>query len=111
VEQRVQEVKRQISFYGSTRTYQNVFDHHGWGDTTTKLHEMSLQGKWNEMPSVIPDEMVEEFAVVAPYEQVADKVRERYGGVCDRIGFGDSTKTPEEEEAVKAIIAQLQRGG
>lgn len=110
VEQRVQEVKRQISFYGSTRTYQNVFDHHGWGDTTTKLHEMSLQGKWNEMSSVIPDEMVEEFAVAAPYDQVAEQVRERYAGVCDRIGFGDAARTPEEEEAVKEIIKQLQRG-
>jgi hypothetical protein len=69
---------------------------------------MSLQGKWGEMGDVIPDEMVQEFAVVAPYDQVADKMKERYGGICDRIGFGDAARTPEEEEAVKTIIGQLR---
>ncbi|MGI8925118.1 MAG: TIGR03617 family F420-dependent LLM class oxidoreductase [Tepidiformaceae bacterium] len=108
VEKATGEVRRQISFYGSTRTYQNVFDHHGWGDTTARLHEMSLQGKWAEMPNVIPDEMLNEFAVVAPYDKVADEVRSRYNGICDRVGFGDGARTPEDQEAVRHIIKQLQ---
>ncbi|MCC6383197.1 MAG: LLM class flavin-dependent oxidoreductase, partial [Dehalococcoidia bacterium] len=107
-ERAAQEIKRQISFYGSTRTYQHVFDHHGWGDTTARLHEMSLQGKWAEMPAVIPDEMLTEFAVVAPYDQVAERVRERYAGVVDRVGFSAPARTPEEQETLRAIIRQLQ---
>ncbi len=109
VEQAVQGVKRQISFYGSTRTYQNVFDHHGWGDTTATLHELSLQGKWDEMPKVIPDEMVAEFAVVAPYDKVVDEVRGRYSGMVDRIGFGGAGRTAEDREALKAMIRELQK--
>jgi hypothetical protein len=85
-----------------------VFDHHGWGDTTARLHEMSLQGKWDQMPGVIPDEMLEAFAVVAPYERVADAVRQRYGGLVDRVGFGAEIRSAEDEEAVAHIIAQLQ---
>ena len=108
VERSLQEVKRQISFYGSTRTYQNVFDHHGWGDTTARLHEMSLQGKWAEMPSVIPDDMVQEFAIAAPYDQVVTAISERYGGIVDRIGFGSAARGPEDDEAVRTIIRQLQ---
>lgn len=107
-ERALQEVKRQISFYGSTRTYQNVFDHHGWGDTTARLHEMSLQGKWAEMPAVIPDDMVQEFAVVAPYDKVVDAMKERYEGVCDRVGFGAAMRSPEDAEAAREIIKQLQ---
>lgn len=109
VEQSVGEVKRQISFYGSTRTYQNVFDHHGWGDLTAQLHEMSLQGKWAEMPAVIPDDVVSEFAVVAPYDKVVDLIHERYDGICDRIGFGSAGRTPEDQEAAREIIKQLQK--
>jgi hypothetical protein len=107
-ERALQDVKRQISFYGSTRTYQRVFDHHGWGDTTARLHEMSLQGKWGEMPSVIPDDMVQEFAVVAPYDKVVDALHERYDGVCDRIGFGAPIRSPEDAEIARDIIKQLQ---
>ncbi|MGE5595356.1 MAG: TIGR03617 family F420-dependent LLM class oxidoreductase [Hyphomicrobiales bacterium] len=107
-EQAAQEVKRQISFYGSTRTYQKVFDHHGWGDTTARLHEMSLQGKWAEMPSVIPDEMLTEFAVVAPIDKVAGEIKARYGGICDRVGFSAPIRSPEDEEAVRSVIKELQ---
>lgn len=107
-EQAAQDVKRQISFYGSTRTYQKVFDHHGWGATTATLHEMSLQGKWAEMPGVIPDEMLNEFAVVAPYDKVVDEIRARYGGVCDRVGFGAQVRGPEDEEALRHIVKELQ---
>jgi probable F420-dependent oxidoreductase len=108
VERAARELKRQISFYGSTRTYQNVFDHHGWGDTTARLHEMSLQGRWDEMPDAIPDEMLAEFAVLAPYDRVAAAMEERYGGVCDRVSFGDAARTPEDEEAIRTIVRQLQ---
>jgi probable F420-dependent oxidoreductase len=108
-ERAAQEVKRQISFYGSTRTYQRVFDHHGWGDTTATLHEMSLQGRWAEMPEVIPDEMLHEFAVVAPYDKAVEAIRSRYGGVCDRVGFGAQVRGPEDEEALRTIIKELQR--
>ncbi|MBI5949786.1 MAG: TIGR03617 family F420-dependent LLM class oxidoreductase [Chloroflexi bacterium] len=108
VERSVGDVKRQLSFYGSTRTYQNVFDHHGWGDTTARLHEMSLQGKWAEMPSVIPDDMVKEFAVCAPYDKVVAEMKARYSGVCDRVGFGAAGRTPEEQEAARQIIKELK---
>jgi probable F420-dependent oxidoreductase len=110
IEQRMPEMRQMISFYCSTRSYKNVLDHHGWGDTTIKLHEMSLQGKWEEMASLITDEMVHTFAVVAPYDQIADKMRERYAGLIDRVGFGDSATTQEEKEATREIIKQLQRG-
>lgn len=108
-EQAAQDVKRQISFYGSTRTYQSVFDHHGWGDTTARLHEMSLQGKWAEMPGVIPDDMLDEFAVVAPYDKVVEAMKARYGGICDRVGFAVApAKSPADQEAIATIISQLQ---
>jgi len=109
-ERAVEDVKRQISFYGSTRTYQAVFDAHGWGDVTARLHELSLQGKWQEMPKLITDDMVQEFAVVATYDKVADAIRARYQGVCDRVGFGIPIRTPEDEEAARAIIRDLQQG-
>jgi hypothetical protein len=39
---------------------------------------------------------------------VADAVRARYGGLVDRVGFGAEIRSPEDEEAVTHIIAQLQ---
>lgn len=109
VERNLAEVKRMISFYGSTRTYQNVLEHHGWQDVGEKLHEMSVQGKWKEMPNLITDEMVEEFAVVATYDNVVEKMRERYGGIVNCIDFSDTAKSVEDEDLVRHLVKELQK--
>ena len=84
-EQMRQDAKRQIAFYGSTRTYHDVLELHGWKDVGMELHELSKEGKWAEMAELITDEMVATFAVEAPPEDLADEILDKYGGIADRI--------------------------
>ena len=56
-------VRRQLSFYGSTRTYQRVFDVHGWGDATAQLHAAMARRDFDAMAAVITDEMLDVYAV------------------------------------------------
>ncbi|MFC6719236.1 TIGR03617 family F420-dependent LLM class oxidoreductase [Natrialbaceae archaeon GCM10025810] len=83
--ERRREVKRRIAFYGSTRTYHDVLELHGWKDVGMELHELSKEGEWEEMADLITDEMVDAFAIEAPSEELADEILEKYGGVADRI--------------------------
>jgi probable F420-dependent oxidoreductase len=80
-------VKQQIAFYGSTPSYQTVFELHGWQSVGEALNLLSKQGRWADMADLITDDMLHEFAVVAPHDQLARRVRERYEGMLDRIGF------------------------
>jgi len=80
-------IKAQIAFYASTPSYGPVMELHGWEATATKLNELSRRGRWSEMTDLITDEMLHEFAVVAPYDQLAKRVRERYDGLLDRIAY------------------------
>ncbi len=109
VEKNVEQVKRMVSFYGSTRTYQGVLDHHGWTDIGEQLHQMSVNNKWDEMPKLITPEMVEAFAVVAPYDNVVEKMRERYGGTVDAIDFSDYSKDIDDQDVVRHLVRELQR--
>lgn len=79
--------REQIAFYGSTPAYRGVLEHHGWGELQDELNALSKQGKWAEMGSLIDDDMLATFAVVAEPEQVAASLHERYGDVVDRISF------------------------
>jgi probable F420-dependent oxidoreductase len=78
--------RRQIAFYASTPAYRGVLDLHGW-DVGDELNALSKQGRWDEMGSLIDDEMLREVAVVAPPEQVAASISERCQGSVDRLGF------------------------
>jgi probable F420-dependent oxidoreductase len=80
-------VRSQIAFYGSTPSYRAVLDMHGLGDLHEKLNGMSREGRWYEMGELISDDLLREFAVIAPYDQLAHAVKARYQGLLDRVGY------------------------
>jgi alkanesulfonate monooxygenase SsuD/methylene tetrahydromethanopterin reductase-like flavin-dependent oxidoreductase (luciferase family) len=80
-------VKSQIAFYASTPSYASVMDIHGWGDIREELSKMASTGRWNEMGDVITNDMLNEFAVIAAPEELAQKVKTRYEGLLDRVGY------------------------
>lgn len=87
--------RAQISFYGSTPAYRPVLDHIGRGELQTELNRLSKQGQWLEMAGLIDDDLLDRIAVVAPRDEVARKLAERYGGLVDRISLV-SPMAPDE---------------
>jgi probable F420-dependent oxidoreductase len=79
--------RRQIAFYGSTPAYRPVLDLHGWGEVHDLLNAASKRGEWEVMGTLITDEMLHAFAVVAEAEMIAPELRRRYGDVIQRISF------------------------
>jgi probable F420-dependent oxidoreductase len=80
-------VRQQLSFYASTRTYKGVLDIHGWGDTCLRLNEKAAKGDWAGMAAEITDEMLEVYAVSGTYDVIAERVKKKYQGYLDRVGF------------------------
>ncbi len=109
IEQVKGDTRRQVAFYGSTRTYKAVLDALGWGDTALKLHRMSSEGLWTEMADQITDEMLEQFAVIGTYDDIVDRIKERWGWVVNRVAFDMPVRGPDDEERLRAIIRGLQQ--
>lgn len=80
-------VRSQIAFYASTPSYRAVMDLHGWGEIAERLSGLARAGKWGEMPGLVSDNMLAEFAVVCDPEALAEKLQERYGGLVERLGL------------------------
>jgi hypothetical protein len=88
--------RQQIAFYGSTPAYRGVLDHHGWGDLQTELNALSKQGKWQEMGTLIDDDILNTFAVVGEPESIGPELSKRYGDVVSRISFYAPYKSDPE---------------
>jgi probable F420-dependent oxidoreductase len=80
-------VRQQIAFYASTRTYKVVLDMHGFGDVSQRLNEKAAKGDWAGMANEITDQMLDVYAVAGTFDEIADKVKARYDGLLDRVGF------------------------
>ena len=79
--------RQQIAFYGSTPSYRGVLELHGWNGLHEPLNVLSKKGGWVEMGTLITDEILNAFAVVAEPEAVAQELHRRYGDVISRIAF------------------------
>ena len=100
-------VRQQLAFYGSTPAYAPVLEHHGWDDLHPELNRLSKQGEWVEMGNLIDDEVVEAFAVVAEPDQLAAKVKERWGPLVDRLSFYSPFSA--EPDVWIPVIEELKR--
>lgn len=80
-------VRTKMSFYGSTPAYRPVLDAEGWGDLHTELNALSKQGRWDEMPALITDDMVHAMCSAGSEREVAADLIGRYAGVVQRIRF------------------------
>ncbi len=101
-------VRQQIAFYGSTPAYRGVLELHGWGALQDELNVLSKQGKWVEMGTLIDDEILNTFAVVAEPEQVAPELLKRYGDCITRISFYAPYKA--DPDRWTAVMKALQAG-
>ncbi len=100
--------RQQIAFYGSTPAYRKVLEVHGWGGLQDELNTLSKQGEWEQMGTLIDDEILNTFAVVGAPEDIAPELERRYGDVVDRISFYAPYETDPERwtpvmDALKAI--------
>src|SRR5690606_27676714 len=86
-------VRGQIAFYGSPPAYRGVLDLHGWWGLHEDLHRLSKQEEWERMSSIVPDEVVDLFAVSAPVERAAAEAGRRWGPVADRISVTAATSS------------------
>jgi len=108
VEKNLEAARTRVSFYGSTRTYHSVFEAHGWTEIGPRLHEMSLKGQWEQMPGAVPDDVLEQFVVAGTYDEIVQKIKDRFGGICTRVGFSIPMRSPEDEERLKVMVRELQ---
>ena len=100
--------RRQIAYYASTRAYRGVLEPYGWGEIGDRLRELSLQGAWGDLATNLPDEVLEEVAIVGPRDEVGARLRERFGGLLDRINLTTFPRTPPEERWLERLVGELQ---
>ena len=85
IDQAVEGLRNQISFYASTPAYKVVLDEHGWGSIQGDLNNLTKKGKWDEMPKLISDEMLETIGVVGNVSSASEMIIARYKEVASRI--------------------------
>ncbi len=97
-----------LAFLYSTPAYWRSLELFGWKDRGERLRELTRQQRWSEMTAVMTDEMLDTFVPAAPYGEVADVLRDRYGELSDWITF-PMPADPARDAACREAIAALKK--
>ena len=81
----VRRARSQIAFYGSTPNYAFQFDDLGFEGTTDTLNRLMRAGELDSMAATIDDEMLAHYAIVCRWDELADRLIERYRATTARI--------------------------
>lgn len=79
--------RSQVAFYASTPSYRAVMALHGWEPTAATLSRLAARGRWEELPALVDDGMLDQFSILAPEADLPGRLVERYRGLADRLSL------------------------
>src|SRR5947208_590278 len=107
--ERIQDVRARVAFYASTPTYLAAFETDGHGETARQLQALSRAQRWEEMPALVDDAMLDAYAVIGTYDEITAKLRARYGALATHLEFTMPLASPADADLVRDIVTDLRR--
>ncbi len=74
-----------IGFYGSTRTYAPIFEHHGFDGLSEELHAHQKRGDIKGMLGLVTDEVLSPYIVTSNWNDLGPMLVERYRDLAPNI--------------------------
>lgn len=106
------EVRRQIAIYASTPSYRGFLEFHGFPAIGKQLSALMREGRLQEMPALIGDELLSVVAVSEADGDLADQIRARYAGdLVQRVLFYEPVPADADEEDMRGFVSRARGEG
>jgi probable F420-dependent oxidoreductase len=99
----IRDVRARVAFYASTPAYLAAFETQGHGEAARQLQALSRVQRWEEMPALVDDEMLDAYAVIGAHDEIAAKLKARFAGLATHLEF----RIPVAGDADKARLRDL----
>lgn len=100
-------VRASLSFYGSTPNYAFIWDEAGFEGTTARIREKQKAGDFAGMAAQITDEHLAAFATESTWDELADTLIDKYGGVATRLVLYNALGDPARFERYGEIARRI----
>ncbi len=107
LEIKVRDARSRIAFYLSTPAYRPAFAHHGFGELSEQAAAFSKSQRWDELSELVPDDLLHTYVTIGTWDEIGDRLAERFGGVVTSIEFSIAAKTKADGDFMTSLIRQL----
>ncbi len=92
-----------IAFYGSTRAYAPMFEHHGYTGLSDEIYACQKKGDIKGMTSLVTDEILSHYTVTSNWNDLGTTLVDRYKDLAPNVRVtsytaADNWKDPEARE-------------
>lgn len=107
--ERIRDVRARVAFYASTPAYLVAFESEGYGEVARNLQGLARAQRWEEMPALVGDEMLDRYAVTGLYDEIAAQLRARYGHLATALEFAIPLSDATDEAKLRDLLNELRR--
>ena len=105
-----------VAFYGSTRTYSPMFEHHGFDGMSDELHALQARGDIAGMKALVTDEVLAHYTVTASWDELGPKLVDRYRDLAPNVRItsytaADGWSDPANREKWSQVTAAMRAAG
>jgi probable F420-dependent oxidoreductase len=104
----IEDVRARVAFYASTPAYTAAFEAHGFGDLAKELATYSRAKRWNEMTGLIADDVLHTYATVGTWDEIVDKLHERYGRIVTHVEFSIPIGSTDDKIRLMKMVERLK---
>ncbi len=105
---KIRDARARIAFYASTPSYRAAFEHLGLADLADQAKLLSRAQRWEDLPELISDDVLDQFAVIGTYDRIAATLIERFGPVVTDAEFSIPVRDDEEREILAGLVKEMQ---
>ena len=85
LDERREHNRRLLAFLYSTPAYERTLELFGWSDLAGRLRSLIRENRWNDLSSLVTDEVLDTLVPQATYAELPRVAREWFGGIADGI--------------------------
>lgn len=102
-------VRFRIAWYASTRTYLPILEQHDWEAINPYLRQLVSESRWDEMPALITDDMLDTYCCSALYRDLPERFAERSAGITDTMVLPLPDDAEQHREELQDLVQRLKQ--
>ena len=102
-------IRQHLGFLYSTPQYRTTLDLHGWQDVGERLHALTREGRWRDLPGEIRDEILDALVPSGTYDEIGGVLLSWFGDVAG-ISLSMPADASEDPRFAK-VVATLRNAG
>jgi probable F420-dependent oxidoreductase len=101
--------RRLLSFLYSTPAYAPTLELYGWDDVGPRLRALIRHDRWDELPDVLSDDILDTLVPCGTFEELPGLLLERFAGLGQGIVVNPPAD-PGDDDAFRAVVAAVREG-